>query len=84
MISISNTLMNLNSKQGLGGKLQQELRRGSRNSLCVVNMFVPVGTKLDMAGNLLLKRGCCGVKHRCEMQRNQGVDILYFIYMALS
>ena len=77
-----NTLINLNSKQGLGGKLQQELMSGSRSSLCVVSMFVPVGPKLDLAGNLLLK-SVCG-EHRCEVQGNQDVDILYFIYIALS
>ena len=60
MISISSTLINLNSKQGLGGKLQQELMSGSRSSLCIVSMFIPKGPMLDLAGHLLLKRGCWG------------------------
>lgn len=61
MISISNTLINLNSKQGMGGNLQQELMSGSRRSLGVASMFITLEPVLAWLGICCSKKGVsCG------------------------
>lgn len=82
MISISNTFINLNSKQGLDGKLQLEVM-GQKEKFTECQKHIhSCRIKAGPGWESLLRRGTTGEK--CRGVKMLMVVVLYLIYLTLS